>query len=142
MGRSDRWRGSDVNVFWNDLGSFIDSWGWLVIAMGLGGAGNGLARLLDGRRKRAVLKAQLAAEQRLVQRLESQLTLALEQGGNPTKITNTMLKCNSAMVDLLNRVQASDQAYPQLPYELREELDQLLRHHRLISKDLEDHPSA
>jgi hypothetical protein len=132
-----------MNVFLADLGKFIDSWGWLLILCGGSAIANGIARVLDGRRKRAVLQVQLEAEQKWVGRLEDQLESALESsGGKSTKFTKNMVKNNSVMFYLLSRVQATDQAYPQLPQELRDELDRILLRYRVTTTDLEDHSSV
>ena len=88
--------------------------GDLVMGM-VSGTGSHLSRVLSGRRKNAVLKAKIK-------------TLEKERG-RPGALT-TLPAVNSDtdyLMVLLTRVQATDDALPQLPRQLRDDIDAVLK---------------
>lgn len=115
-----------MTPIWDALAHLIDGWGWLLILGVFFGGGDVLARILDGRRKRAILKAQNTTLKAENQRLNNQLTMVLERGGDPSLIKDDALQQNGQMLDILSQVQASDQAFPQLPQPVRDRIDGVL----------------
>lgn len=117
---------------------------WVYAIFGLmvfGGAlevgGDVLSNLVDGRRKIGTLKAQnkaLLAENKRWQQFAT-------PGGDTTGMTTLIAHaksasdCHARAMELLGRVQASDQAYPQLPLEVRADIDTALERYRHIADE-------
>jgi hypothetical protein len=108
------------------LGNLINSWGWLIFLGLFLGGGDFFGRLLDGRRKVSTLRIQRDEARSSRDRLETQLDRALGGKGGTAAIARDTLSVNAKLIDLLGQVQASDQALPQLPTEVRDRIDAVL----------------
>lgn len=105
---------------------------FLIVAVG-GGEGVGLA--LSGRRANAKLRAAnkaLKHERDHLKELFDSITHASggQSGSDIAALAaqaKNALDDRSEVIGLLNQVQATDRAYPQLPQELREDIDETLR---------------
>lgn len=115
-----------MNQLLDAFANLLNQWGWLLILGVVFGGGDALGRVFDGRKKRAILKAENKALDGENKRLTKHMTLVLEKGGDPALITQDMMVTNGRMLDLLSQVQASDEVVPQLPQPLRDKIDRTL----------------
>jgi hypothetical protein len=128
-----------VHDFWQFLSN---NFFWIMIGFGLfgGGAFEGGSRILDGHRKNALLTAQLKQVTKENKRMEKLLLKSMDprevqkviesDDEHPMDTVARKLDDRSDMINLLHQVQAADRAMPQLPHEIREELDEILLRHR------------
>lgn len=107
----------------------------------LGGAGERISYLLEQRRKTAKLKAELRATKSENARLVELLRGATDvhglignaQGGDMAQLAaqaSQALNERTELLTLLHQVQAADQAWPQLPREVRDEIDAAVDRYR------------
>lgn len=125
-------------TFWQFLNDNIF---WLVIVFVLFGGGlmEGLSKTLDGRRKaKAAIQRAKAAEQEAA-RMERLLMTSMSQreltsGGTESELVTRAQQAITERyqaLGLLRDVQSSDKAFPQLPQELRDEIDELIDSSRI-----------
>jgi len=125
------------------LGGF---WSFVLIVSVGSSIGEGLRRGLSGRRANQRLRGELKATKAEVARLhESRSTavpaLAAGQSADPAGVAALAGLARSALadrmhaLDLLTQVQATDRAWPQLPQELRDEIDAALLRLRVTPTD-------
>jgi hypothetical protein len=133
-----------VNEFWHALGDVIREGGFLSVVIGallLGGIGGIVERVFSGRGKAAVAKAQLksarAENARLTDLLrhlgDNQRLELTAQGGDVAQLAaqaRVALSDRAELLSIVDRVQGADQAYPQLPQELRDAIDAALSRQR------------
>lgn len=110
-----------MNALLTALAGLVSDWGWLMIVAIFFGGGDVMARIFSGRRANTRLRIQRDAARENAAFLERQLDKALN--GKP--ITSS----DARTLDVLGQVQASDNAYPQLPGPVRERLDMILDDH-------------
>lgn len=124
------------------LAHLINDWGWLLVLAAVCGGGDVVARALSGRRANARLRGELKAtkaelkgaraELQRMHELVASTTRVLTSGGDGADVAALAEQARGALddrahvLDLLSQVQAADRAYPQLPQELREDLDHAL----------------
>jgi hypothetical protein len=129
-----------VNDIAEAIAHLITDWGWLIILGLVMGGGDALGRVLDGRRKTAVLKAKLAAADTENGRLENLLTSATQTLGGSSaegaEIAGLVAQARTAvddraeLMDLLSQVEATDTAVPQLPQKLSDAITDVLGRYR------------
>jgi hypothetical protein len=121
--------GNAVNELLESLAHLIDDWGWLLVLAVFFGGGEALA----GRRRNAKLRAQVKAGAEENKRL---IALLGQIGGSSQAGTDVAalaaraseaLDDRAELIELLNQVQAADRAYPQLPEEIKNDVEQTLR---------------
>lgn len=124
-------------TFWQFLNDNIF---WLVVFGVLFGGGfmEGLSKVFDGRRKAKVAVERAKVAEREVKRMERLLNTSMERRelttGNDSELVT---RAQQAITDryealgLLRDVQSSDKAFPQLPQELRDEIDDLINRSRI-----------
>jgi hypothetical protein len=88
----------------------------------LGGLGERITVILSGRRRIAKLKTQLKSAQNEVTFLRE-----LTRSGGPAQPAT-----DRDLLHLLYQVQASDQLIPQLPQQLRDNIDAAIEQHRAV----------
>jgi hypothetical protein len=130
----------------------INDWGWLIIIGLVTGGGDVVGRMVDGRRKRAALKATLDAAKAENARLNNQLTAATQTLGGSTDGTDvagliaqarTAMDDRAELMDVLAQVLATDNAVPQLPAQLHTDIAEVLGRYRarLANREV-DAPAA
>jgi len=129
-----------VNDVWHALADAIREGGFISIvicALLLGGLGGVIERVFGGRGKAAVAKAQLKAAQRENARLNDllrhvndahRLGVTAQQGdvGKLAAQAHRALTERAELLSIVDRVHGADRAYPQLPQELRDNIDATL----------------
>lgn len=125
-----------VNEIAHAVAQLIDNFGWLLFVFLFFGGGDVLGRALSGRRKNARLKGEVETLQRENDRLNELLTSAMGSGPDGPRVAElveqarTALDDRSELMDLVTQVQSTDRAVPQLPQELRDQIDQVLVRYR------------
>jgi hypothetical protein len=124
-------------TFWQFLNDNIF---WLVVFGVLFGGGfmEGLSKTFDGRRKAAAAVQRAKAAERETKRLERLLMTSVDRRELTTATDSELMqRAQQALTDryealgLLRDVQSSDKAFPQLPQDLRDEIDELIRTSRI-----------
>lgn len=124
-------------TFWQ----FVNDNIWWVIIFGFlfgGGLMEGLSKVFDGRRKAAAAVKRAKAAEKETARLERLLMTSMDRreltAGAPD--SELVSRAQQAITDryealgLLRDVQSSDKAFPQLPQDLRDEIDELIERSR------------
>lgn len=101
------------------FGNLVNDWGWLLIIGLVFGGGDIIGRILSGRGANTKLRAENKILKAQTKRSDQYLQQMLRQSG-ATVVTNPRHEA------LLWRVQATDTAVPQLPQELRADIDAVL----------------
>lgn len=119
------------------VAQLLNDWGGFIIVVVFLGGGDVIGRALSGRRANQKLRGELKAtkaELGRVHELMSNTTRALGsgQGNGSADVAALAEQARAALddrahaLDLLSQIQATDRAWPQLPQELRDEIDQAL----------------
>jgi hypothetical protein len=124
-------------TFWQFLNENIF---WLVVFGVLFGGGlmEGLSKTFDGRRKAAAAVKRAKQAERESARLERLLMTSMDRrelttGGDNADLVDRAQRAITERYEamgLLRDVQSSDKAFPQLPQELRDEIDEVIERTR------------
>jgi hypothetical protein len=128
------------------IAHLIDDWGWLLLFAMLCGGGDVIGRALSGRRANQRLRGELKATKAALKHLRAQApdARALESGAASGDVAALAKQLRAALDDrtraleLLSRVEATDQAWPQLPKSLRTDIDAALAQLRTRSASSAD----
>jgi hypothetical protein len=123
-----------VDQLLHAIAQLISDWGGILFFFLVLGGGDAIGRALSGRRANQKLRGELKASKAELTCMHSLVSNAFRAlGGNGTpdvaalaEQARSALNDRAVALDLLNQVQAADRAYPQLPQELRDDIDQAL----------------
>lgn len=124
-----------MNELAQAVAQLVNDWGWLLVIAVVGGGGDAIGRALSGRRANQKLRGELKAtkaELGRVHELVKNTSRALDSGRGAGDVGALAEQARSALddrahvLDLLSQIQATDRAWPQLPQELRDDIDQAL----------------
>lgn len=126
-----------MNELAQAIAHLVNDWGWLLVFALFAGGGDAFGRALSGRRANQKLRGELKAtkaENARIHELMSNTTRALGsgQGGDSADVAalaeqaRVALDDRALVLDLLSQIQATDRAWPQLPQDLRDEIDRAL----------------
>jgi hypothetical protein len=126
-----------MNDLAHAVAQLINDWGGFIVVVVFLGGGDVIGRALSGRRANQKLRGELKATKAETARLHELMSntsraLGSGQGRGNAEVAALAEQARAALddrahaLDLLSQIQATGRAWPQLPQELRDEIDQAL----------------